>query len=55
MADDETKCPKCGAVMRIARRAPHAVRPGYERQTLECTQCEYSTLRTVDEVGRPAR
>ena len=54
-ASGEIKCPKCGAAMRIARRVPHAARPGYERQTLECTHCDYATLRTVDETGRPAR
>ena len=51
-ADDEVKCPKCGGAMYLVRRAPHSARPGHERQTIECAQCRYSTLRTVDEAGR---
>jgi uncharacterized protein with PIN domain len=49
------KCPKCVGEMQIVRREPHPARREYERQTLECSKCDYSTKRTVDEAGRPLR
>lgn len=55
MPADPTPCPKCGAAMRIARRAPHTLRPGYERQTLECIGCEFRTLLTVAVDETPAQ
>jgi hypothetical protein len=50
-ADDKIKCPNCGAMMHVTRRTPHSARPGHERQTIDCEQCDYSILRTVDEHG----
>ncbi len=41
--------------MRVARRVAHTMRPGCQRQTLECTRCEHRTLRTVTDAEPPAR
>jgi len=49
------RCRKCGGDMRVARRVAHTMRPGCQRQTLECTRCEHCTLRTVTDAEPPAR
>jgi ribosomal protein L37E len=52
---ERVKCRECGGAMYVLRRTPHLARPDHERQTVECTECGYSTKRTVDAAGRPLR
>lgn len=52
---DQVKCPQCRSEMQVVRREPDTSRGEYERQTLECSECGYTTKRIVDETGRPSR
>jgi len=54
-AIDRLTCPECGSAMEIIRRVPHSARHEFEKQTIACTKCNYSTTRTVDAADRPLR
>jgi uncharacterized protein with PIN domain len=55
-ADDKPRCPNCGELTSLTRRAPaaeHAVK--YERQTFTCFGCERQFERLVDARGKRVR
>ena len=54
--DDKPRCPNCGELTSLTRRAPaaeHALE--YERQTFTCLGCERQFERLVDARGKRVR
>ena len=55
-ADDKPRCPNCGELTFLTRRAPAAEHaPQYERQTFTCLECDEDFERVVDADGKAVR